>query len=270
LAAILFPVFAQAKEAAKKTACLSQTKQVNLSMIGYSADYEDFLPPVNGCDWGSAVYGTINCTTYPYVTQPYTKNWMIHRTPGDGAGESSYGLMPDDSGPCTNTADKGVCYGWRSSYGYNFLYLSLPFYGPGGVPNGRPTPQSSSTIGNPANTLMTTTSIWDRTGSGTPKGGGNWAVNAPCIYSPTGGYAVPTSYSFYYLATRTGNMWDYTDNTSPTQFGYTYPFFTSHTIVNSSFVDGHAKGQKIGDLVKGCNVTSMVITDTDLYMWDLK
>jgi len=269
LAAILFPVFAQAKEAAKKTACLSQSKQNNLAMIGYSTDYEDFTPPVNGCDWGSAQYGTINCTTYPYITQPYTKNWMIHRTPGDQAGEAEYGLMPDDSGPCTNTADKGVCYGWRSSYGYNFLYLSPPSISTG--VSGRPLTQSSATIGNPANTVMTVTSIWDRTGAGTPKGGGNWAVNAPCIYNTTGtGYAVPAT-QFYYLATSLpGKMWDYTNNASATQFGYTYPFFTGHTTVNTSYADGHVKGQRIGDLVKGCNVTSMVITDYDLYQWDLK
>jgi len=268
LAAILFPVFAQAKEAAKKTSCLSNSKQVTLSLIQYQNDFDDYMVPVNGCDWGSAIYGTTACTTYPWVAQPYTKNWQIHRSPGDTATESDYGKMPDDSGPCTAT-DKGLCYGWRSNYGLNFLYLSTPVYGSGGNPNGRPNPQTGSTIGAPANTVYTVTSIWDRV-AGSPKGGGNWAVNAPCIYNPNGSFAVPTTYSFYYLATRTGLMWDYNDNTSPTQFGYTYPFFTNHTIVNTAFCDGHTKGQRIGDLVKGCNVNTMVISDTDVFQWDLK
>ena len=43
LAAILFPVFAQAKAAAKKTACLSGAKQVGLASTMYSADYDDMF-----------------------------------------------------------------------------------------------------------------------------------------------------------------------------------------------------------------------------------
>lgn len=44
LAAILFPVFAQAKAAAKKAACLSNTKQLNLAAMQYMADYDDSYP----------------------------------------------------------------------------------------------------------------------------------------------------------------------------------------------------------------------------------
>jgi len=47
LAAILFPVFAQAKEAAKQTACLSNTKQLALGQLLYSNDYEDTVIPSN-------------------------------------------------------------------------------------------------------------------------------------------------------------------------------------------------------------------------------
>ena len=50
LAAILFPVFAQAKAAAKKTSCLSNTKQVGLAALMYANDNDDGLPDV-------AVYG---------------------------------------------------------------------------------------------------------------------------------------------------------------------------------------------------------------------
>ncbi len=45
LAAILFPVFAQAKEAAKKTACISNVKQISLAYTMYVADYDDICPP---------------------------------------------------------------------------------------------------------------------------------------------------------------------------------------------------------------------------------
>jgi len=45
LAAILFPVFAQAKAAAKATACLSNTKQIGLGGLMYSNDYDDQVLP---------------------------------------------------------------------------------------------------------------------------------------------------------------------------------------------------------------------------------
>src|ERR1700709_1884993 len=44
LAAILFPVFAQAKEAAKKTMCLSNLKQIGLGMQMYLGDADDMIP----------------------------------------------------------------------------------------------------------------------------------------------------------------------------------------------------------------------------------
>src|SRR5688572_13557866 len=44
LAAILFPVFAQAKEAAKKTTCLSNKKQIATSALIYAGDYDDYFP----------------------------------------------------------------------------------------------------------------------------------------------------------------------------------------------------------------------------------
>src|ERR1700759_5194353 len=47
LAAILFPVFAQAKEAAKKTTCLSNMKQLTLGVLMYQGDSDDALPMAN-------------------------------------------------------------------------------------------------------------------------------------------------------------------------------------------------------------------------------
>lgn len=57
LAAILFPVFAQAKLAAKKIAGLSQVKQIGTAVHIYLADYDDVLMPYR---WGSSSGPTIN------------------------------------------------------------------------------------------------------------------------------------------------------------------------------------------------------------------
>jgi prepilin-type N-terminal cleavage/methylation domain-containing protein len=44
LAAILFPVFAQAREKARQSACLSNVKQIGLGVIMYTQDYDETLP----------------------------------------------------------------------------------------------------------------------------------------------------------------------------------------------------------------------------------
>jgi prepilin-type N-terminal cleavage/methylation domain-containing protein/prepilin-type processing-associated H-X9-DG protein len=48
LAAILFPVFAQAKEAAKKTTCVSNQKQLGTAFLLYAADSDDYFPNPGG------------------------------------------------------------------------------------------------------------------------------------------------------------------------------------------------------------------------------
>src|SRR5271154_4947516 len=61
LAAILFPVFAQAKLAAKKTVVLSNSKQIGLSQFMYANDYDDMSPALGQGDWTDHLY-------------PYVKN----------------------------------------------------------------------------------------------------------------------------------------------------------------------------------------------------
>src|SRR5438132_11347977 len=64
LAAILFPVFAQAREKARQTMCLSNMKQWGNGFMMYSQDYDDTLP--------SQQYGTPNVAWFS-VIQPYAE-----------------------------------------------------------------------------------------------------------------------------------------------------------------------------------------------------
>lgn len=68
LAAILFPVFAQAKVAAKKTTILSNAKQLGLANFIYAADYDDKFSPSGGFEGGW------NCPSFMSLTQPYFKS----------------------------------------------------------------------------------------------------------------------------------------------------------------------------------------------------
>ena len=76
LAAILFPVFAQAKEAAKKTSGLSNVKQLNLACVMYSADFDDVFPLASRTD-----AGTNANFLWMFMIEPYTKNLEIFRNP---------------------------------------------------------------------------------------------------------------------------------------------------------------------------------------------
>src|SRR5580704_14559483 len=68
LAAILFPVFAQAKLQAKKASCLSNAKQITLANLMYTNDSDDFFPQAEaGDDTPNAPHIRWTTTTYPYV-----------------------------------------------------------------------------------------------------------------------------------------------------------------------------------------------------------
>src|ERR1700734_1913521 len=87
LAAILFPVFAQAKLAAKKTVALSNAKQVALAQYMYMNDYDDHLiksyygfPAAPACAW-SQMPSNQDYYDWRYAIQPYQKNGGILADP---------------------------------------------------------------------------------------------------------------------------------------------------------------------------------------------
>src|SRR2546421_3197347 len=84
LAAILFPVFAQAREKARTTSCLSNTKQIGLSIMMYAQDYDETYVNQNwpgGCDQAETGYWTWQPGQTPQhfavMLYPYTKNGQI-------------------------------------------------------------------------------------------------------------------------------------------------------------------------------------------------
>ena len=74
LAAILFPVFARARENARRASCQSNLKQIGLGLIQYVQDYDEKYPSYQ------LSYGT-NDISWPSVTFPYTKSAQIYACP---------------------------------------------------------------------------------------------------------------------------------------------------------------------------------------------
>lgn len=83
LAAILFPVFSQAKEAGKKASCLSNVRQLTLAVIMYTGDYDEGLPPV--------AYPT-NSPIWVDLLAPYLHGKPVQVCPDDQGDTISYGL----------------------------------------------------------------------------------------------------------------------------------------------------------------------------------
>jgi prepilin-type N-terminal cleavage/methylation domain-containing protein/prepilin-type processing-associated H-X9-DG protein len=84
LAAILFPVFAQAKEAAKKTSCLSNMKQIGLSQQLYLNDYDDQMFFRGGSkNSRSGLIPTTNSNRWWNLLMPYSKSKALFQCPSD-------------------------------------------------------------------------------------------------------------------------------------------------------------------------------------------
>jgi len=132
LAAILFPVFAQAKEAAKKTSCLANGKQVGLALIMYLNDYDDKYPqehpstsnPVvddsdaqlEAIDFGSPLLDIL-----PYVSSKNVDKTQIYYCPSD---PDPHGLtLLDGSGNCLANGAPPPAPGYLTSVVLNAYYL---------------------------------------------------------------------------------------------------------------------------------------------------
>jgi len=81
LAAILFPVFAKAREKARQSSCLSNVKQLNLAVFQYAQDYDECLPfaQMDYLGNGTTVMalGNLLSTSAPSHLMPYIKNSQV-------------------------------------------------------------------------------------------------------------------------------------------------------------------------------------------------
>lgn len=125
LASILFPVFARAKSAAKKTQSLNNMKQIGTANLLYVADYDDQLPQLFWFNPADTTYPTAQgFYYYPLLMLPYTKNRQIFLCPEDKGDDP---LLRDSAGRGRfdpNSGFKDYLYAANPSYGYNFRYLN--------------------------------------------------------------------------------------------------------------------------------------------------
>jgi prepilin-type N-terminal cleavage/methylation domain-containing protein len=131
LAAILFPVFAQAKAAGKKAVCISNTRQTGMALTMYMSDWDDFYPeehpftnnPVvddNNGQLENIDYGSPQDKILPYVGASTDKT-MLYVCPMD---PDPHGLkLLDAAGNCIGSNPLAPPPGGLTSYILNAYYL---------------------------------------------------------------------------------------------------------------------------------------------------
>jgi len=148
LAAILFPVFAKAREKARQTSCTSNLKQIGTAMMMYSQDYDELLTP---CYMYYDPPGNTVLSWFPDHLNPYVKNARLW-------------VCPSQATPWTSTWKRdwlpvGTGPGFRTlqvSYGGNDGLFGMP---------GGGSPTSSAAVQKPADRIAlvdaNTPEIWD-------------------------------------------------------------------------------------------------------------
>src|SRR5690242_12424584 len=144
LAAILFPVFAQAREKARQASCLSNVKQLGTAVLMYNQDYDELMPRFIVTPQESTPLTTTNRLTALMFAQPYVKNTDLYRCPNQ-----------PDNGIWTTKYPSNVSiwpgYGWNVDY-MNFS-ADCSDYNTATTPESGP-PTALAAIQKPAETVM--------------------------------------------------------------------------------------------------------------------
>ena len=261
LAAILFPVFAQAKLAAKKASSISNNKQLGTASFLYMGDNDDyFVLECTGDDsLGTSLRDQLlagTAVTWVISIQPYMKNMQIMVDPGVG----------DKDGVFNSVGPNSTQYNRErlAQYGYNYMFLS-PWY------NCVSALARSATSGiKPAETVMFTTSQGFRTSPLTgyyqANAPGAWPIIAPAPFACIRWDGTQGSGNW---SANNGTVGKITSSTRAVK-----PY--GGAIV--TFTDGHTKFLNDGLLAAGTDYASAVytnashgavITDVTKYLWTL-
>jgi prepilin-type N-terminal cleavage/methylation domain-containing protein/prepilin-type processing-associated H-X9-DG protein len=149
LAAMLFPVFARARESARKTQCLANVKNIALAIQMYLADYDRFPPSehrpqalADSVAWTSEEYGCAGTSDratwanpylrWPVILEEYTKNRDVWRCPSAAWDPSLWWIVPPKDGDYLAYLERTHGSGWSFLSGVSVdsggspCYLAFP------------------------------------------------------------------------------------------------------------------------------------------------
>jgi prepilin-type N-terminal cleavage/methylation domain-containing protein/prepilin-type processing-associated H-X9-DG protein len=170
LAAILFPVFAKAREKARQSSCLSNEKQISLAILQYAQDYDERFPV--GCARATTWY------YWPMAVSPYMKNSQIMLCPSRSSGTYTSGKDVIGEGyPAAGAGNQH--YSEYPQYGMNILIAPDNAAG-----------ISLGVVQAPADAVMMGEANWytdGAAGNPTNYANGSWWIAAPVYTLPYAG-----------------------------------------------------------------------------------
>lgn len=230
LAAILFPVFAQAKAAAKKTTAVSNAKQIGLGHLMYLNDFDDryvvYYDRVSG-DCNGFVYTGSN-KYWPELVSPYITK--ARNQTGQALIEDLSPIFVDPIKPFVKQTGSGFQYGNITSWGISDHLVN--WWAPSNVCQNY-TSINAGQVGRPADSIMLT-ETWDWLG---PNGSFPGAALALSFYDTSGGYpgTLRTIDSPHNASYKKRDRWTWAD-----------PNGLNVTIFN----DGHTKAVNTGKITR--------------------
>lgn len=265
LAAILFPVFAQAKMQAKKTADLSNMKQMGLGFLMYANDSDDITPQASWEFKGTAIGNPINPSGkyqvhWTYLIYPYVKNYQIYIAPADSTPDQPAYPCPNGQSDYGKLNGSGQMYcDWQAPNSYIPAYNVIPAH------DWLPVP--TTTFPNPANLIAIGDRRYKSTDPTNPtifsgkKGMSGFNPSQPCTqegatFNPSLGLEGAseqvqtslTTYGFWNAAALQALLPLMTGgNDDPDVNRVWYEFYFNQG--NYAFADGHAKSQALGQTV---------------------
>lgn len=254
LAAILFPVFAQAREKARQTTCISNCKQIGNAAMMYIQDYDETMPRFFT---SAAESATLARGSWVRMLEPYHKSYDAFRCPN----MVDAGTIWQARLPANISLWEG--YGWNVDY-MNFSADCSDFVdgqGPG---------TKLARIAKPADTVMAG-------GSSGAAGTGSFFGTGNALYPVNGGYyplMAPATLNTPEGCTYTNGGWGVGSYMGP-YGGFEQPRHSNQG-GNLIFVDGHVKFMTAGRAAAGTNWTpttantAVTVTDRNQYIWDLE
>jgi len=230
LAAILFPVFARAREKARQAACQSNLKQITTAYLMYAQDYDETMPPwtVDACNSQGTGSNFWFKNLYYWIVNPYIKSG-VESTSATGGDLKDVWACP---------TSKGSLSSFSTSYAYSYIALGgssmctgaglaagyAPFDGPKYA-----YPASLADLGRPAETIVISDGAQLSRPPAVVQFNGNTVTNSGIW----GSHAIGSS------------------NTSPaagTASATVAPFYTG-TLTVVAYADGHVKAVNTKTLV---------------------
>jgi prepilin-type N-terminal cleavage/methylation domain-containing protein/prepilin-type processing-associated H-X9-DG protein len=237
LAAILFPVFAQAREKARQASCLSNTKQLALGVQMYAQDYDEVLPVLG---YNAQCRGRWQFQIFPYV-----KNEQIYTCP-NLSGSIWSSVRTNYTGP-SNSGCPGitVSVGQNDRGGYGWNYALQGNRGGSGSLHAAPG-FSMASVGKPAETII----IGDTGLEGNTSAASGWGMMAS---DPRNVLADTWNQPGLYPQFR-----HHVSRTKAVAGGFTLPI---EGRTNFCFLDGHAKSLSVGQAMQVAPLVNGVPTE---------